>query len=51
MGESFHWSGEAAVRTDIRLPKAQQELLKALKETSKPIILVTQSGRPLDLSW
>lgn len=51
MGESFHWSGEAAVRTDIRLPKAQQELLKALKETSKPIILVTLSGRPLDLSW
>ena len=51
IGESFHWSGEAAVRTDIRLPEAQHELLKALKETGKPIILVTLSGRPLDLSW
>ena len=51
MGESFHWSGEAAVRTDIRLPESQRELLKALKDTGKPIILITLSGRPLDLSW
>lgn len=51
MGESFHWSGEAAVRTDIRLPEAQQELLAALKETGKPIVLINLSGRPLDLSW
>lgn len=51
MGESFHWSGEAAVRTDIRLPQPQRELLEALKKTGKPIILVTLSGRPLDLSW
>ncbi len=51
MGEDFNWSGEAAVRTDIRLPEAQRELLKALKETGKPIVLVSLSGRPLDLSW
>ncbi|WP_436416614.1 glycoside hydrolase family 3 N-terminal domain-containing protein [Petrimonas sp.] len=51
MGEDFNWSGEAAVRTDIRLPKPQIELLKALKATGKPIVLVTLSGRPLDLSW
>ena len=51
VGESFHWSGEAAVRTDIRLPKAQRQLLQALKETGKPIVLVNLSGRPLDLSW
>src|SRR5690554_5158748 len=51
MGESFHWSGEAAVRTDIRLPEAQQELLAALKATGKPIVLINLSGRPLDLSW
>ena len=51
MGESYHWSGEAAVRTDIRLPQPQRKLLEALKETGKPIILVTLSGRPLDLSW
>ncbi len=51
LGEDFNWSGEAAVRTDIRLPEAQRELLKALKETGKPIVLITLSGRPLDLSW
>lgn len=51
MGEDFNWSGEAAVRTDIRLPEPQRELLKALKETGKPVVLVTLSGRPLDLSW
>ncbi|MDD5619366.1 MAG: glycoside hydrolase family 3 N-terminal domain-containing protein [Proteiniphilum sp.] len=50
MGESYHWSGEAAVRTDIRLPEAQRQLLEALKETGKPIVLVNLSGRPLDLS-
>lgn len=50
VGESYHWSGEAAVRTDIRLPEAQRQLLQALKETGKPIVLVNLSGRPLDLS-
>ncbi len=51
LGENFNWSGEAAVRTDIRLPEAQRELLKALKTTGKPIVLISFSGRPLDLSW
>lgn len=51
MGEDFNWSGEAAVRTDIRLPNAQRELLKAVRETGKPIVLTIMSGRPLDLSW
>ena len=51
MGENYHWSGEAASRTDITLPGNQRELLKELKKTGKPIILVLFNGRPLDLSW
>ncbi|WP_244828630.1 beta-glucosidase BglX [Carboxylicivirga sediminis] len=51
MGENFHWSGEAACRTDITLPGNQRELLKALKQTGKPVVLVLFNGRPLDLSW
>lgn len=51
LGEDFNWSGEAACLTDIRLHKAQRELLAALKQTGKPIALVVFSGRPLDLSW
>ncbi len=51
MGEDYHWSGEAASRTDITLPGNQKELLKELKKTGKPIVLVLFNGRPLDLSW
>lgn len=51
MGEDFNWSGEAASRSNIQLPEAQTEVLKALKETGKPVALVVMSGRPLDLSW
>ncbi len=51
LGEDFNWSGEAACLTDIRLHATQRELLKALKETGKPIALLVFSGRPLDLSW
>ncbi len=51
MGENYHWSGEAASRTDITLPGNQRQLLKELKKTGKPIVLVLFNGRPLDLSW
>ncbi|MEZ4798247.1 MAG: beta-glucosidase BglX [Flavobacteriales bacterium] len=51
LGETFGMSGEAACRTDIQLPSNQRDLLKALKATGKPIILVLLNGRPLDLSW
>ena len=51
VGEQSSWSGESAVRTDIRLPQAQRQLLEALKAINKPIAIITFSGRPLDLSW
>ncbi|BDC99084.1 beta-glucosidase BglX [Persicobacter psychrovividus] len=51
MGEDFNWSGEAASRTNIKLPEPQRALLKALKATDKPIVLVLLNGRPLNLSW
>ncbi|MDD6209535.1 MAG: beta-glucosidase BglX [Bacteroidales bacterium] len=51
MGEDFNYSGEAASRSNIKLPGVQQDLLKALKKTGKPIGLVLMNGRPLDLSW
>ena len=51
MGEKYHWSGEAASRTDITLPGNQRALLKELKKTGKPIVLVLFNGRPLNLSW
>ncbi|HPO81507.1 MAG TPA: glycoside hydrolase family 3 N-terminal domain-containing protein [bacterium] len=44
-------SGEGNDRTDINLPGVQEELLKALKETGKPIVLVLLNGRPLSIKW
>lgn len=51
MGEHYDWSGETASRSDITLPGAQRDLLRALEATGKPMVLVVLSGRPLDLSW
>ena len=51
MGESLDMSGEAHSRADIGLPGVQQKLLKALKATGKPIVLVLVNGRPLLLNW
>jgi beta-glucosidase len=38
-------------RTDIELPKIQRDLLKVLKKTGKPVILVLLNGSALGLSW
>jgi beta-glucosidase len=51
LGESFAMSGEAASRSEIGLPDCQEELLKALEKTGKPIVLVLMNGRPLTLTW
>ena len=51
LGEPSGMSGEAASRTDLDLPGQQQALLKALKETGKPVVLVLMNGRPLTLQW
>lgn len=51
LGESQGMTGEAACRSNIGLPGNQQELLKALAATGKPIVLVLMNGRPLTLEW
>ena len=45
-GEEAILSGEAHSRADIRLPGAQEELLLALADTGKPVVLIVLSGRP-----
>ncbi|AII52227.1 beta-glucosidase BglX [Hymenobacter sp. APR13] len=51
VGESQGMTGEAASRADIGIPAPQMELLKALKKTGKPLVLVLMNGRPLTLPW
>lgn len=48
-GEESLLSGESRCRTDLTLPGAQADLLAALAETGKPIVLVVMAGRPLIL--
>ncbi|GAA5125536.1 beta-glucosidase BglX [Luteolibacter yonseiensis] len=50
VGESWQMSGEAASRSNIRLAKCQRRLAKRILKTGKPCVLVTMSGRPLELS-
>ncbi len=51
LGESSGMSGEAASRSDIGLPECQENLLRALVATGKPVVLTLMNGRPLTLNW
>lgn len=51
MGEAADMSGEASSMADISLQPSQQKLLRALKETGKPIVMVLFNGRPMTLVW
>lgn len=50
VGEASEMSGEAASRTDIKIPDSQKRLIRELVATKKPVVLVLMSGRPLDIS-
>ena len=49
LGEPSSWSGEASSLSDIGIQKVQQNLLKALLKTGKPVVLVLINGRPMVL--
>lgn len=51
LGESAEMSGESLSRTNLEIPDAQQDLLKALVKTGKPVVLLLFTGRPLILNW
>lgn len=51
VGESRGMSHESSSRTRLDLPESQQALLRALKATGKPLVLVLMNGRPLTLGW
>ncbi|WP_426140372.1 beta-glucosidase BglX [Pseudomonas sp. DWP3-1-2] len=49
VGESRGMSHEAASRSSLNIPGKQRDLIKALKATGKPLVLVLMNGRPLVL--
>jgi beta-glucosidase len=51
MGEDPDMSGEAKSRSNIGLPGVQEELIKAVYETGKPVIVMISAGRPLVFNW
>jgi beta-glucosidase len=51
LGESPEMSGEAASRSNLGLPGRQEELLEAVVNTGKPVVLILFSGRPLTVPW
>jgi beta-glucosidase len=44
-------SGEAASRAELGLPGVQEDLVKALVATGKPVVVVLMNGRPLAIPW
>ena len=46
-GEPSGLSGEAASRSDLRLPGRQEELIRTVAATGVPFVVVLENGRPL----
>jgi beta-glucosidase len=51
VGEKRDMSGEAKSRSNIHLPGVQEELIKALYRTGKPLVVIINAGRPLIFNW
>lgn len=51
MGERFDMTGEAKSRSSIHLPGVQEELIKAIVATGKPVVVLLYAGRPMVFDW
>lgn len=50
MGEKSRWSGENASVASLELPQVQEQFIRAMQRTGRPIVLVLSSGRPMALA-
>ena len=51
IGERRDMSGEAKSRSDLHLPGVQEDLVKAIQATGKPVVVLINAGRPLIFNW
>jgi beta-glucosidase len=51
VGEERGMSGEAASKTNLNIPLVQENLIKRIYATGKPVIVVLMNGRPLTINW
>lgn len=51
IGEKRDMSGEAKSRSNINIPGVQEDLVKAIHATGKPVVVLVNAGRPLVFNW
>jgi len=51
VGEARDMSGEAKSKSSIRLPGVQEDLIKVMQATGKPVVVMINAGRPLIFNW
>lgn len=51
IGEPAFMSGEAASRGTLDLPGIQEQLVEAAAASGKPLVVVLENGRPLEINW
>lgn len=51
IGERRDMSGEAKSRSNINIPGVQEDLLKVLLATGKPVVVLINAGRPLVFNY
>lgn len=51
IGEKRDMSGEAKSRSNLSIPGVQEELLKELLATGKPVVVLINAGRPLVFNY
>lgn len=51
VGEARDMTGEAKSKSNIHLPGVQEELIKELAATGKPVVVLISAGRPLIFNW
>ncbi|HEX2866753.1 MAG TPA: beta-glucosidase BglX [Ignavibacteriales bacterium] len=51
VGERYDMSGEAKSRANIHIPGVQEDLIRAIQSTGKPVVVLIMAGRPLVFNW
>ncbi|MFL5615147.1 MAG: beta-glucosidase BglX [Gemmatimonadaceae bacterium] len=51
VGEPAAMSGENSSRATLDLPGIQQQMLEAAASSGKPVVVVLENGRPLEINW
>ena len=51
VGETRSMTGEAASRSDLGLPGVQEELVRRIRATGRPLVMILMNGRPLCIPW